>query len=146
MIDGQLSGRKIAFLVANEGIEQVELTRPWQAVKEAGGQPVLASTKPGKAQAFNHLDKADAFDVDVTTDQLKWTTTTGSCSRVASRIPISCGRTSTPSASWPALLRGREAGRSHLPRPLDTGRGRRGPWAATDLVAESEDRYQQRRW
>jgi protease I len=70
-MDGQLAGKKIAFLVANEGIEQVELTRPWQAVREAGGQPVLAATKPGKAQAFNHLDKADQFDVDVTTDELK---------------------------------------------------------------------------
>ncbi len=28
-----LQGQKVAFLVANEGIEQVELTRPWQAVK-----------------------------------------------------------------------------------------------------------------
>ena len=36
-----LDGKKIAFLVANEGIEQVELTSPWQAVKEAGGTPVL---------------------------------------------------------------------------------------------------------
>jgi protease I len=70
-MDGQLAGKKIAFLVANEGIEQVELTRPWQAVREAGGQPVLAATKPGKAQAFNHLDKADQFDVDVTTDELR---------------------------------------------------------------------------
>ena len=66
----ELAGRKIAFLVANEGIEQIELTRPWQAVEEAGGTPVLAATESGKAQAFNHLDRADAFDVDVTTDEL----------------------------------------------------------------------------
>jgi protease I len=71
LVSNELSGRKIAFLVANEGIEQVELTRPWQAVVDAGGQPVLAATKPGRAQAFNHLDKADAFDVDLTTDQLR---------------------------------------------------------------------------
>ncbi|HUJ66220.1 MAG TPA: type 1 glutamine amidotransferase domain-containing protein [Acidimicrobiales bacterium] len=67
----ELSGRKIVFMVANEGVEQVELTRPWQAVEQAGGQPVLASTKPGKTQAFNHLDKADTFDIEVTTDQLR---------------------------------------------------------------------------
>lgn len=67
----ELAGRNIAFLVANEGIEQVELTRPWQAVNEAGGRPVLAATQAGKAQAFNHLDKADSFDVDVTTDRLQ---------------------------------------------------------------------------
>jgi protease I len=61
-----LTGKKIAFLVANEGIEQVELTAPWQAVEQAGGQPVLIAPAEGKAQAFNHLDKGDAFDVDLT--------------------------------------------------------------------------------
>src|ERR1700722_11794156 len=67
----ELSGRTVAFLVANEGIEQVELTQPWGAVKQAGGQPVLAATKAGQAQAFNHLDKADTFNVDITTAELK---------------------------------------------------------------------------
>ena len=60
----ELSGQKIAFLVAPEGVEQVELTEPWEAVEQAGGQPVLISLKPGKVQAFNHLDKADTFEVD----------------------------------------------------------------------------------
>jgi protease I len=63
---GELDGRDIAFLVANEGIEQVELTEPWRAVTEAGGRPVLVAPEPGEAQAFNHLDKADRFPVDVT--------------------------------------------------------------------------------
>ena len=61
-----LAGRRIAFLVANEGIEQVELTEPWKAVEQAGGEPVLVALKGGSAQAFNHLDKADTFPVDVT--------------------------------------------------------------------------------
>jgi protease I len=61
-----LEGQRIAFLVANEGIEQVELTEPWQAVEQAGGTPVLVAPEPGEAQAFNHLDKADRFPVDVT--------------------------------------------------------------------------------
>ena len=60
----ELKGKKVAFLVANEGIEQVELTRPWQAIEEAGGRPVLLAPEPGEARAFEHLDKADAFDVD----------------------------------------------------------------------------------
>jgi protease I len=64
----ELSGRTIAFLIAAEGAEQVELTEPWQAVKAAGGTPRLVCTESGKAQAFNHLDKADTFDVDVTVD------------------------------------------------------------------------------
>ena len=60
----QLDGKKIAFLVANEGVEQVELTEPWKAVKDAGAQPELIALKEGKVQAFNHLDKGDTFDVD----------------------------------------------------------------------------------
>ncbi|SFF67095.1 type 1 glutamine amidotransferase domain-containing protein [Streptomyces mirabilis] len=55
---------RIAFLMAPEGVEQVELTDPWQAALDAGGEPVLVSTKPGRIQAFHHLDKADTFPVD----------------------------------------------------------------------------------
>ncbi|GHF02328.1 MULTISPECIES: type 1 glutamine amidotransferase domain-containing protein [Amycolatopsis] len=64
-----LSGKRVAFVVAPEGTEQVELTEPWKAVQDAGGQPELVSTSPGSIQAFNHLDKADTFPVDkVVTD------------------------------------------------------------------------------
>jgi protease I len=59
-----LTGRTIAFLVAPEGIEQVELTEPWSAVEDAGGTPKLLSLKAGEVQAFNHLEKADTFPVD----------------------------------------------------------------------------------
>ena len=60
----QLQGKRIAFLVANEGVEQVELTRPWAAVHEAGAKIDLVAPKAGEVQAFNHLDKADTFPVD----------------------------------------------------------------------------------
>ena len=63
-----LTGKTVAFLVAPEGIEQVELTEPWKAVQEAGGTPRLVSTAPGEVQAFHHLDKADTFPVDETVD------------------------------------------------------------------------------
>ncbi|SEH00536.1 protease I [Nonomuraea solani] len=65
-----LDGKTIAFLVAPEGVEQVELTEPWKAVKQAGGTPRLVSTEPGRIQAFNHLDKADTFVVDATVDDV----------------------------------------------------------------------------
>jgi protease I len=58
---------KVAFLTAPEGVEQVELTEPWQAVKDAGDEPQLVSTSSGRVQAFNHLDKADTFPVDQVT-------------------------------------------------------------------------------
>jgi protease I len=66
MADNQIQRKKIAFLMANEGVEQVELTEPWKAVEQAGGKPELIAPDSGKVQAFNHLDKADTFDVDKT--------------------------------------------------------------------------------
>lgn len=63
---GELEGKRIAFLVANEGVEQVELTEPWNAAKDAGATVELVAPDEGRVQAFNHLDKADRFDVDVT--------------------------------------------------------------------------------
>src|SRR5256885_17118060 len=60
----QLSGgKRIAFLVANEGVEQVELTRPWEAVREAGAAVVLIAPETGGGQAFNDLDNADTLRV-----------------------------------------------------------------------------------
>ncbi len=66
---GKLDGKRIAFLVAPEGVEQVELTEPWKAIEEAGGTPELISTESGVVQAFNHLDKADTFSVDRTVEE-----------------------------------------------------------------------------
>lgn len=61
-----LNAKKIAFLVATEGIEQVELTEPWDAVTQAGGRPVLVvGGDATTVQAFHHLDKADTFDADL---------------------------------------------------------------------------------
>ena len=63
-----LNGKTIAFLVAPEGVEQVELTEPWKAIEQAGGTPELVSTEIGKVQAFNHLTPADTFEADKAAD------------------------------------------------------------------------------
>jgi len=67
-MSSSLNGKMIAFLVAPEGVEQVELTEPWKAVEEAGGTPELVSTEVGKIQAFNHLTPADTFEADKAAD------------------------------------------------------------------------------
>jgi protease I len=59
----ELQGKKIAFLAA-DGVEQVELTEPWKAVEQAGGEPELLSLSQGEVQGFNHLDHGDTFNVD----------------------------------------------------------------------------------
>jgi len=62
-MSNELSGKRIAFLVANSGVEQVELTTPWQAVKDAGGEPVLIAPERDKVQAVNNdLELGDTFD------------------------------------------------------------------------------------
>ena len=63
-MSNELQGKRIAFLTATEGVEQVELTEPWKALEMAGAELELLSTKRGTVQAFNHLDKADTFPVD----------------------------------------------------------------------------------
>ena len=60
----QLDGKKIAFVVATEGIEQIELTSPREAMENAGAETHLISTDTGEVQAFDHLTKADTFPVD----------------------------------------------------------------------------------
>jgi protease I len=55
---------RIAFLVAAEGIERVELTEPWKAVKDAGHEPVLVSPESGQVQTFDHLTAAETLPVD----------------------------------------------------------------------------------
>jgi len=60
----QLQGKRIAFLVANEGVEQVELTEPMEAIEAAGAEVDILAPEAGDVQAFNHLDKGERFEVD----------------------------------------------------------------------------------
>ena len=60
----QLQGKSVAFLTAQEGIEEIELTAPWRAVQEAGATPKLIAPESGEIQAFNHLDKSSTYTVD----------------------------------------------------------------------------------
>src|SRR3954466_14212375 len=62
---GELNGMKVAVL-ATDGVEQVELDRPWQALEDAGAEPELVSLESGTITAYDHIDKADPKKVDVT--------------------------------------------------------------------------------
>jgi deglycase len=65
----ELQGKRIAFLMANEGVEQVEFTEPRKAVEEAGAEVDVIAPEGDQIQAFNHLDEADTFDVDRTVSE-----------------------------------------------------------------------------
>ncbi len=63
---GELNGKTIAILAA-DGVEQVELDRPREAVEAAGATTDLVSLESGEIQAVEHdLDKADKVSVDKT--------------------------------------------------------------------------------
>ena len=65
----ELDGKRIAFLVANEGVEQVELTEPWKAVERAGAQPELISIDDSEFRAWRHFDKGDTFKPHKTAEE-----------------------------------------------------------------------------
>ena len=56
--------KRIAFLTASEGVEEVELTEPWRAMVDAGHTAELLSLDEGEVQLFNHLDKSTTQRVD----------------------------------------------------------------------------------
>lgn len=59
----ELNGRAVAVL-ATDGVEQVELTEPVKALKDAGAQVHVVAPKSGTIQGWNHHDKADPIPVD----------------------------------------------------------------------------------
>ena len=56
--------KRIAFLTASEGVEEVELTEPWKAAVDAGHTAELLSVEEGEVQLFQHLDKSTTQQVD----------------------------------------------------------------------------------
>jgi len=59
-----LQGRRVAILAA-DGVEQVELEQPRQAVLDEGATVELVSLDTGEIQAMNgDIDKGDRFPVD----------------------------------------------------------------------------------
>ena len=67
----ELHQLRVAFVVANEGIEESELAEPWGAVLAAGGRPELVAPHPGRVQAVHHLDRTNQFAVDRVTEDAR---------------------------------------------------------------------------
>ena len=140
-----LTGKTIAFLVAPEGIEQVELTDPWEAVESAGGTPRLLSTRTARVQAFNHLDKADTFDVDAIVADADPDGYDGLVLPGGVANPDALRLDEDAVAFVRAFVEAGTSGRGDLPRAVDADRGRRRRRQTDDVVAEPADRPAQRR-
>lgn len=65
---GKLDGKKVAILVA-DGFEQVEMTKPREALQEAGADAKIVSVRSGQVFGMNHAEKGDKFYVDLTLDE-----------------------------------------------------------------------------
>lgn len=63
-----LTGKKVAMLVAN-GFEQIELTRPKEALEAAGATVQIISPEKNKVKGWNHTNWGDEFKVDVLLDK-----------------------------------------------------------------------------
>ena len=100
---GELKGRTIAVL-ATDGVEQVELTEPMKALKDAGAEVRVVSDKDDEIQAFKHHDKGSKIPVDETLDDAEPTTSTDWSCRAASSIRTRCGsfrkRSNSSAISW----------------------------------------------
>ena len=144
-MSNEIAGKRVAFLVANEGVEQVELTEPWKAVQDGGGTPTLVSVNPGQVQAFNHLDKGDSFPVDETVDAAQ------TDNYDALVLPGGVAnpdflRDAAQSRRVREIIRGcRETRRRYLPRPMDADRGRCRQRSHHHLMAKLADRPKERR-
>ena len=89
-MSNELAGKRIAFLVANAGVEQVELTTPWQAVKDAGGQPVLLAPEKDAVQTVNHDTEPPAPSIPIARSAMsRQRTSPGWSFPAASPIPTS---------------------------------------------------------
>ena len=66
----KLDGKKVAILVA-DGFEQVEMTKPREALDEAGAETKIVSLKSGKIQGMYYTEEGDKFDIDLTLDKAR---------------------------------------------------------------------------
>jgi protease I len=61
----KLEGRRVAF-VATDGFEQVELTKPLEALRKLGAECDVIAPKPGKIRGWKHTHWGDEIGVDLT--------------------------------------------------------------------------------
>lgn len=64
----RLLNKRVAALV-DDGFEQVELTKPKQALEDAGAEVDIVSPKKGSVKGWEHTGWGDKFDVDVSLEE-----------------------------------------------------------------------------
>jgi protease I len=67
----ELTDVRVAFVVANDGIEEAELVQPWHSVVDAGARAELVAVEAGLARTVRYLTPVTCFPVDRVTDDAR---------------------------------------------------------------------------
>jgi protease I len=70
MASSELKGKRVAILATN-GVEEEELTKPRRALDEAGAKTSLISPESGKIRSWAHTDWGDEYTVDLSVDDAR---------------------------------------------------------------------------
>ena len=139
-----LKGKKIA-IIATDGVEQVELVKPREAVEQEGADTELLSLDTGEIQAMNHdLEPADKFPVDMPVAQASADDYDGLILPGGSLNADKLRVDGDVISFVDRLLQVRQAGRGDLSRTVDARRGRPRTRTDADLVCQSSHRHPQR--
>ena len=143
-MSNELAGKRIAFLVANVGVEQVELTSPWQAVAGPAGAG-SARAGEGTVQTVNHdTGSAGTFDPDHAVGDVLAEDFAALVLPGGVADPDKLRVVPEAVAFVRAIAHRRQADRGDLPRPVDAHRRGRGGGQVAHELAEPADRRQQR--
>ena len=71
VVGSGLADLRVAFVVANDGIEEAGLVQPWHSMVDAGARAELVAVEPGLAQTVRHLTPVTRFPVDRITEEVR---------------------------------------------------------------------------
>ena len=135
---------RVAFVVANEGVEEVELLQSWRAVVNAGGRAEVVAPLPGFVETLHHLDRGDRFPVDQVTE---WAREEDYDAAVLPGGVVNPDRLRTDAAAVDFLMALFEAGKpvaAICHGPVDACRRRSPGGSHGDVVAEHPQRPAER--
>ena len=142
---GKLDGKKVAILVT-DGFEQVEMTKPREALEEAGAETKIVSPKSGQIQGMNHANKGDKFDVDIPLDEARPEEFDALMIPGGLMNPDELRATPDALEFTKHFFRGRQTSGRNLSRALGVDRRRRRSWTQTNVVGAHSDRCEKCRW
>ena len=142
---GKLDGKKVAILVT-DGFEQVEMTKPREALEEAGAETKIVSPKSGQILGMNHANKGDKFDVDIPLDEARPEEFDALMIPGGLMNPDELRATPDALEFTKHFFPGRQTSGRNLSRALGVDRRRCRSWTQTNVVGAHPDRCEKCRW